>query len=79
MYTLHDLIGDKALAQAGLGNLKEAFARFTSNTQSFPLVYETAWGGIVSTASYVTGNAGVDFGNTYYNDHHFQFVPLPFA
>jgi endo-1,3(4)-beta-glucanase len=27
----------------------------------------------VSTASYVTGDPGVDFGNTYYNDHHFHF------
>ncbi|KAH6724355.1 glycoside hydrolase family 81 protein [Leptodontidium sp. MPI-SDFR-AT-0119] len=73
VYTLHDLVGDKALAQAGLSNLKDAFARFTSNTQAFPLVYETAWGGIVSSASYVTGNSGVDFGNTYYNDHHFHY------
>lgn len=73
VYTLHDLVGNKSLAQAGLNNLKEAFARFTSNTQSFPLVYETAWGGIVSSASYITGDSGVDFGNTYYNDHHFHY------
>ncbi len=73
MYTLHDLLGDTALAQAGLTNLKEAFAVFANNTQEYPLVYETAWGGIVSTASYVTGDSGVDFGNTYYNDHHFQY------
>jgi endo-1,3(4)-beta-glucanase len=32
-----------------------------------------AWGGIVSSGSYVTGDPGVDFGNTYYNDHHFHF------
>lgn len=32
-----------------------------------------AWGGIVSSASYVTGNSGADFGNTYYNDHHFHY------
>ncbi|OAA51792.1 glycosyl hydrolase [Metarhizium rileyi] len=32
-----------------------------------------AWGGIVSSASYETGNAGADFGNTYYNDHHFHY------
>lgn len=31
------------------------------------------WGGIVSSGSYVTGNAGADFGNTYYNDHHFHY------
>ncbi|CZT13426.1 related to glucan 1,3-beta-glucosidase [Rhynchosporium graminicola] len=73
VYTIHDLLGDQALAQAGLNKLKQAFARFTQNSQTFPLVYETAWGGIVSSASYETGNAGADFGNTYYNDHHFHY------
>lgn len=62
----------KALGQAGLKNLKEAFSTFVQNKQQFPLVYEKAWGGVVSTASYTTGNSGMDFGNTYYNDHHFQ-------
>ena len=35
--------------------------------------FEAAWGGIVSSASYVTGDSGADFGNTYYNDHHFHY------
>ncbi|KAL8842936.1 MAG: hypothetical protein Q9170_000341 [Blastenia crenularia] len=73
IYAVHDLTGNTDLAQAGLGKLKQAFARFASNTQQFPLVYESAWGGIVSTASYATGDSGVDFGNTYYNDHHFHW------
>ena len=62
-----------ALAQAGLTNLKAAFAVFASNQPIYPLVYETAWGGVVSTASYLTGDSGADFGNTYYNDHHFHY------
>jgi len=36
-------------------------------------VVAAAWGGVVSSASYKTGNAGVDFGNSYYNDHHFHY------
>jgi len=72
VYTIHDLLNDTMLAQAGLNNLKESFANFASNRQQFPLVHETAWGGIVSSASYVTGSSSNDFGNTYYNDHHFQ-------
>jgi endo-1,3(4)-beta-glucanase len=32
-----------------------------------------AWGGVVSSATYVTGDNGVDFGNTLYNDHHFHW------
>lgn len=70
---LNDMIGDKALAQTGLTQLKTAFALFSQNKQQYPLVYESAWGGVVSTASYVTGNDGADFGNTYYNDHHFHY------
>lgn len=73
VYTLHDLVNDSGTAQAGLNNLKTAFARFATNKQIFPLVHETAWGGVVSSASYTTGNAGADFGNTYYNDHHFHY------
>ena len=70
---LNDMIGDKDLAQTSLTQLKTAFARFAENKQQYPLVYESAWGGVVSTASYVTGNDGADFGNTYYNDHHFHY------
>ena len=69
IYAVHDLAGNVSLANAGLAKLKDAYARFTSNTQQYPLVYESQWGGIVSTAAYVTGNSGDDFGNTYYNDH----------
>jgi endo-1,3(4)-beta-glucanase len=73
VYLINDLLGDAGLAQAGLENLKTAFGRFGSNTQRFPLTYESAWGGVVSTAAYTTGDPIADFGNTYYNDHHFHW------
>lgn len=72
IYAVHDLAGDVSTAQAGLGKLEEAYELFANNTQIYPLVYESQWGGVVSTASYITGNSGDDFGNTYYNDHHFS-------
>ena len=37
------------------------------------LTREAAWGGLVSSATYLTGNDGADFGNTFYNDHHFHY------
>ncbi|KAF9876345.1 glycosyl hydrolase family 81 [Colletotrichum karsti] len=70
---INDIVGDTGLAQSGLIRLKEAFSRFATNKQKFPLLYESAWGGIVSSATYVTGNDGADFGNTNYNDHHFHY------
>ncbi|SPO04938.1 related to glucan 1,3-beta-glucosidase [Cephalotrichum gorgonifer] len=73
LYVINDMLKDEALAQAGLAKLKQAFAIFAENKQKYPLVYERAWGGVVSSASYVTGSDSVDFGNTYYNDHHFHW------
>ncbi|KAL2197841.1 glycoside hydrolase family 81 protein [Corynascus similis CBS 632.67] len=70
---IKEMLGDEGLAQAGLNQLKEAYARFAQNKQKYPLVYESAWGGVVSSATYVTGDTGVDFGNTMYNDHHFHW------
>lgn len=68
----NDMLGDKALAGQGLARLEAAMARWVENRQKHPLVYESGWGGLVSTASYTTGNSYDDFGNTYYNDHHFH-------
>jgi endo-1,3(4)-beta-glucanase len=70
---MHDLADQEELANAGLVQLKSAFAVFVNNTQIFPLLYDTDWRGIISSASYVTGNSGEDFGNSYYNDHHFHY------
>jgi len=40
-------------------------------TKSPALVYEPTWGGIVSRKS--VGSAQADFGQYYYNDHHFHY------
>ncbi|CAI4219978.1 unnamed protein product [Parascedosporium putredinis] len=73
LYVINDMLEDRALAQAGLEKLKQAFATFVENRQQYPLLYERAWGGVVSSSTYTTGNSGMDFGNTYYNDHHFHW------
>ena len=73
IYTTHDLLHEPDLALQGLNELKGAFARFATNQQIYPLVYDTVWNGVVSVGSYITGDSGLDFGNTYYNDHHFHY------
>ena len=73
LYTIDRLEQQPSLAAEGLSRLKAAFARFVDNRQKFPLAYESAWKGVVSTGSYVTGDSGQDFGNTFYNDHHFHY------
>ncbi|KAL4953720.1 glycosyl hydrolase family 81-domain-containing protein [Aspergillus filifer] len=72
IYTVHTLLGDTASAGPALTRLKSAFARFAENRQQFPLVYDNVWKGVVSSASY-GGDSGADFGNTWYNDHHFHY------
>jgi endo-1,3(4)-beta-glucanase len=67
VYTLHDIANQTTLAAQGLAQLKVAYARFSTNQQIYPLVYDTAWKGVVSSATYTTGNTGEDFGNTLYN------------
>ena len=73
IYTMNELSGQRGLAAAGLANLKAAFATFANNEQRYPLVYDSEWKGIVSSATYATGDPGMDFGNSFYNDHHFHY------
>jgi len=40
IYVIDGLLEDHALAQTGLGQLKQAFALFANNQQKYPLVYE---------------------------------------
>ncbi|CAG8956145.1 hypothetical protein HYFRA_00012062 [Hymenoscyphus fraxineus] len=79
VYVLNDMLDDKGLAQSGLSKLKQAFAVFIENRQQFPLFYESAWHGLVSSSTYATADAGTDFGNTYYNDHHFHYGYFVYA
>ncbi|RDW70577.1 uncharacterized protein DSM5745_08088 [Aspergillus mulundensis] len=72
VWTVDKLLNDHATAAPALDRLKQAFARFAENRQQFPLVYDTVWKGVVSSASY-GGDTGADFGNTLYNDHHFHY------
>lgn len=62
-----------ALAVEGIKDIKAAISRFTQNRQKFPLVYDTKWKGLISSSIFVTGDPGVDFGNSHYNDHHFHY------
>jgi len=75
----NDVLQDSALAATGIANLEAAFATFQSNTQVVPLCYDTTWKGMVSTAGYGPGGSGADFGNTWYNDHHFHYGYMVYA
>lgn len=68
LYSCHYVLNDNDLVQRLLPRLKQAFNRFTQNQQLLPLQYDTTWGGLKSS-----GTPAQDFGNAYYNDHHFHY------
>ncbi|KAJ6787751.1 hypothetical protein PWT90_04010 [Aphanocladium album] len=61
----HDLV-DKVVTY-----LKASFEHWFQSSSSTLPAYETGWGGIINKAGY--NNTWVDFGNGYYNDHHFHY------
>ena len=79
VYTAKILAKCPSVASAGLARLKNAFAVFVNNNQQYPLAYDSTWGGIVSSCSYATGDPNCDFGNTFYNDHHFHYAYFVYA
>jgi len=72
-WVIVEVLEDRSLGLELLAKVKAAFARFAENRQTFPLVYDAQWGGLVSSGMYKTGDLMQDFGNGCYNDHHFHF------
>ncbi len=61
-----DELGETALASTARANLANALNPWLNGTNSDPLRYDAAWGGVVSSS-------GGSFGMGLYNDHHFHF------
>ncbi|SCV01710.1 LANO_0F13146g1_1 [Lachancea nothofagi CBS 11611] len=73
LLTVSDILQDSQVTAAVLSNLKQALDNLTGNQQLYPLYYDTKFGGIVSSGDWASTSTGYDFGNTYYNDHHFHY------
>ncbi|KAG6828277.1 hypothetical protein H0H92_008549 [Tricholoma furcatifolium] len=68
-------VGRNDLVQPVVDWLKSSFGYFSRGqfNSASPVVpaFETGWGGIINRAGY--NNVWVDYGNGYYNDHHFHY------
>ncbi|KAJ0158226.1 putative endo-1,3(4)-beta-glucanase [Colletotrichum tanaceti] len=73
LYAVHEIAGNASFTDESLRKLKAAFDVYVKNQEQNPLLYDTVWKGIVSSGSYGNGDSSNDFGNTYYNDHHFHY------
>ncbi|KAF2468624.1 endo-1,3-beta-glucanase Engl1 [Lindgomyces ingoldianus] len=71
-WVVKDVLNNPTLVSLALTKLKEEFQVYVQNKQKYMLFYDDDWKGIVSSAGF-TNSPGADFGNTYYNDHHFHW------
>jgi Predicted glycosyl hydrolase len=67
-YVCKFILKDDKLTAIILPKVKSAIEMFAKNEQKLPLVYDTTWKGLRSSAE-----PGADFGNSNYNDHHFHY------
>ena len=72
VWVCKEILSNDTLTSLGLSRLKAEMARYIANQQLHPLYYDDTWKGIVSSAGF-HNPAAADFGNTYYNDHHFHY------
>jgi len=66
-----DELGETSTAATLRARLAPLVAKWLDGTNGNPLVYDTTWGGVVTTRA--LANASVDFGQGHYNDHHFHY------
>ncbi|KAF7323230.1 Glycoside hydrolase family 81 protein [Mycena chlorophos] len=67
-----DTMGRSDLVSSVISVMEESFAYWHNGApQATYAAYETGWGGVVDGPG--ASNVNIDFGNGYYNDHHFHY------
>jgi endo-1,3(4)-beta-glucanase len=66
-----DELGETTTAATLRDRLRPLVAAWLEGTNANPLVYDTTWGGVVTTDS--LASPGAFFGSGHYNDHHFHY------
>jgi len=73
--------------EGAIQELRSSVEVWINGTAETPFVYDTSWGGVVSCGAYISergveshypncpafGDPGLNFGNGFYNDHHFHY------
>jgi endo-1,3(4)-beta-glucanase len=66
-----DDLQDAATAAALRSRLRTLLSTWLTGDNGNPFVYDTTWGGVVTTTSIL--DPGAEFGQGRYNDHHFHY------
>lgn len=69
--SIADNLGRSDLINPVIQYLEASFAYWFNTSAATLPAYETAWGGVVDKAG--ATDANIDFGNGFYNDHHFHY------
>ena len=70
-------LGIPNLLQTAVTNLQNALTPWLQGTNSDYFVYDTTYGGICTSNG--INNSGADYGNGWYNDHHFHYGYYTYA
>ncbi|WP_437732048.1 glycosyl hydrolase [Sorangium sp. So ce1335] len=66
-----EVVGKADLAEELRARLKSRINRWLNGENENPFLYDSTWGGLVTTKGLESKEA--DFGQGYYNDHHFHY------
>jgi len=66
-----DELGEAATAAALREQMRNSLNPWLDGQNENPLKYDSVWGGICSASG--LASSGADFGNGWYNDHHFHY------
>ncbi|KAG5519519.1 hypothetical protein PMAC_001673 [Pneumocystis sp. 'macacae'] len=75
---INNILKNETLSQECLEKFNKSYMPFVKNMNEYKLVYDTTWKGIVTNQGFTKGPY-VDFGASYYNDHHFHYGYMVFA
>jgi len=70
-------VGDAASEASALGQMRAILELWLSGANRDPLVYDATYGGLCTRRGLYDHDA--DFGNGYYNDHHFHYGYMLYA
>lgn len=70
-------LGQAGVATTLVQRLEPLLNAWLDGTSADPLLYDGTWGGIISTHG--KNDPGADYGQGYYNDHHFHYGYMLYA
>ena len=73
LWVIKEVLSNNEWVAKGLEKLELELAKYVDNTVKIPLYYDDTWKGLVSRAGLIGDDPGSDFGNSFYNDHHFHY------